>query len=222
VARAKKTDRSVARRRTRAAAAASAEATDSTAPATGAKPAPNQPTSTGRPGLMSALRESVRPVTLREDIRDIPWLITRTNAVWLPSALVVASTIWFGASGGTLRDLPGIAFNLFVFPPPLAAAFLAGLLTQRMSYMAGLLVGIVAAVVFSVYVLVGPVAGGQLTAAERQNYVLYAIAISPISGLAIGGFAGFYRRFLRRANPNAGRRQQPQRGKSATKAPARR
>jgi hypothetical protein len=222
VARAKKTDRAEARRRARASAASSAAATASTSPAEGAKPGPSQPAPAGRPSLTGALRESIRPVTLRDDIRDIPWLITRTNAVWLPSVLVVASTVWFGASGGTLRDLPGIAFNLFVFPPPLAAAFLAGLLTQRMSYMAGLLVGIVAALVFSVYVLFGPVAGGQLTAADRQNYVLYAIAVSPISGLAIGGFAGFYRRFLRRANPNAGRRQQPPRSKSTTKAPARR
>jgi hypothetical protein len=219
VARAKKTDRAEARRRARLAAPApelEGEATEggSAAPASGATPS-----GANRPGIFGAFRQAIRPLDLRGDIRQIPWLVTRTNAVWLPSVVIVAATIWFSTSGGNLRDLPGLAFNLFVFPPPLAAAFMAGILTQRMSYLAGGLVGLVSAIVFSVYMLVGPVPGSP-SLAEREGYVLYAAAISPLSGLAIGGFAGFYRRFLRRASPGGGARQQP-RGKGA-KAPARR
>lgn len=219
MARAKKTDRSEARRRARLAAVGpelDEAATDGDAAAPASRTA-----SAGveRPSVFGAFRQAFRPIDLRGDIRQIPWLVTRTNAVWLPSVLIIAATVWFSTSGGSLRDLPGLAFNLFVFPPPLAAAFLAGILTERMSYLAGGLVGLVSAVVFSVYMLLGPVPGSP-SLGEREGYVLYAIAVSPLSGLAIGGFAGFYRRFLRRANPSRGA-QQPARGKG-TKAPARR
>jgi hypothetical protein len=219
VARAKKTDRSEARRRARL-ATAGPELDEG---ATDIEPSPSAPRTAAsgveRPSITGAFRQAFRPIDLRSDIRQIPWLVTRTNAVWLPSVLILVATVWFSTSGGSLRDLPGLAFNLFVFPPPLAAAFLAGILTERMSYLAGGLVGLVSAIVFRVYMLVGPVPGSP-PLGEREGYVLYAIAISPLSGLAIGGFAGFYRRFLRRSNPGRGA-QQPARGKG-TKAPARR
>jgi hypothetical protein len=218
VARAKKTDRAEARRRARLTAPGPVVegATDSgpSGPASGASSV-----GAGRPSILGAFRQAIRPIDLRGDLRQIPWLVTKTHAVWLPSVLIVAATVWFSTSGGSLRDLPGLAFNLFVFPPPLAAAFMAGVLTERMSYLAGGLVGLVSAIVFGVYMLVGPVPGSP-SLTEREGYVLYAIAISPLSGLAIGGFAGFYRRFLRRASPTRGTQQQT-RGKG-TKAPVRR
>jgi hypothetical protein len=55
----------------------------------------------------------------------------------------------------------------------------------------------------------------------RESWILWALTIGPISGLAVGAFAGFYRRFLRRANPNAGARRQESKAKPA-KAQARR
>jgi hypothetical protein len=221
VARAKKTDRADARRRARLAAPATADDAGSSGEPGGASaPDRNGPRTEGRPSMFGAFRQAFRPVDIRADIREIPWLATKTHSVWLPSLLVVLSAAWFGANAGALDGIPYMAFNLFVFPPPLAAAFLAGVLTDRMSYMAGLLVGIVAAVVFSAYMLGGPVGGAELTLDQRQAYVLYGLGISPLSGLAIGAFAGFYRRFLRRANPGGGARQQA-RGRS-TKASARR
>lgn len=221
MARAKKTDRAEARRRARLAAATTAEEATGMADTAGsAGPSRSAPGAGARPTILGAFRDAFRPVNIRADIGQIRWLVTKTHAVWLPSVLVVASAAWFGSSGGALGGISYLVFNLFVFPPPLAAAFLAGVLTDRMSYLAGLLVGIVAAVVFCVYMLVGPIEGTALTVDQRQAYVLYGLAISPLSGLAIGAFAGFYRRFLRRASPNAGARQQP-RGKSA-KAPVRR
>lgn len=220
MARAKKTDRAEARRRARLTVTAADEPTGMSDTAGSAAPNRAAPGAGGRPSILGAFRDAFRPVNIRGDIREIPWLVTRTHAVWLPSVLVVASAVWFGSSGGALGGISYMVFNLFVFPPPLAAAFLAGVLTNRMSYLAGLLVGIVAAVVFSLYMLVGPIEGTALSVDQRQAYVLYGIGISPMAGLAIGAFAGFYRRFLRRASPSAGARQQP-RGKSA-KAPARR
>jgi len=216
LARAKKTDRAEARRRARGLTAEGTLLAEGAAAGAGTAPAPGAP---ARPGLFSAFRLAARPVNVRADLRQIPWLVTRTRAVWLPSALVAISAIWFAASGGNAKEMSGLVFNLFVFPPPLAAAFLAGILTDRMSYLAGGLVGVVAAIVFSVYILLGPIAGGDFTAQTRQGYALYALVVSPLSGLAIGGFAGFYRRFLRFSNPP--RDRQAQRGKSAKPGPRR-
>jgi hypothetical protein len=227
VARAKRTDRAEARRRSRAAALEAAggdassgaatgpsKATTSTSARVGAAPA-------ARPGITDQFRSAIRPVNLRQDLHDLPWLVTRTPAVAVPSLLIVASAIWYGATGGSLRDLPGMAFNLFVFPPPLAALFLAGILTSRMSYLAGGIVGVVSFVVFAIYMFVGPVqSAAPLTQTEQVQYVLYALAISPVAGVAIGGFAGFYRRFLKVTRPDRGSKQGG--GSKGTKASARR
>ncbi len=213
MARAKRTDRAEARRRARL-TPIEPEVDEGAAGSSAGRPTTGTgPPATGRPSIVGAFRQAIRPIDLRGDIRQIPWLVTKTHAVWLPSVIIVAATIWFSIGGGHMQDIPGLAFNLFVFPPPLAAAFMAGILTERMSYLAGGLVGLVSALVFSVYMLVGPVPGSP-TLTQREGYVLYAIAVSPLSGLAIGGFAGFYRRFLRRASPGRAA-QQPARGKGA-------
>ena len=225
MARAKKTDRSEARRRARVAAPAIDPSTGSgdTGPGTGDQASS---ASTAAPAgalatLTASFREAVRPIDLRADIRNIPWLVTRTNAIWLPSLLVIAAAVWFASSGGT-GGFQSTAFQLLVYPPPqIGALFLAGILTERMSYLAGGIVGLVCGIVFAVYLLVGAIPEGALAGNQREVYMLYGLVLSPLSGLAIGGFAGFYRRFLRRTNPNRGRRQPPAKGKG-TKAPARR
>jgi hypothetical protein len=231
VARAKKTDRSEARRRARATAALATDAGD-VAPGeeaasgqTGTAPAAGQ-----RPGVISAFREAYQPVNFREDFRSLPWLITRTNAVWLPVALIVVSSIWYVASAGSVAEiatsrygsLAGIAFSLLVAPPPIGSAFLAGVLAPRMSYLAGFIAGLAAFIAFAIVVAVAPAgAASALPPGLRESWILWGLSIGPVSGIVIGAFAGFYRRFLRRVNPNAGRRQQPAKTKNA-KATARR
>ncbi len=216
MARAKKTDRAEARRRARGLATEGTLVTEGATAGAGTPPATGAPAR--RPGIFSAFRLAVRPVDVRGDLKQIPWLVTRTKAVWLPSAIVAISAIWFASSGGNAREISGLVFNLFVFPPPLAAAFLAGILTDRMSYLAGGIVGVVAAIILSIYMLVGPLVP-EYPEAARQQLIAYALLISPISGLAIGGFAGFYRRFLRFSNPPRGR--QAPRGKGAKPGPRR-
>ena len=229
MARAKKTDRADARRRARAVAATNEAATDEGSPAgtTGSAKATGGGATSGsapaaRPSILGAFREATRPVDLRGDIRRIPWLVTRTPAVVLPSVLVIGAAIWYASSGGTASSLQSFAFQLLVYPPPqIGALFLAGVLTDRMSYLAGGIVGLVCGIVFTLYLAFVPIPATVLQGTQVQAYMLYGLVLSPLSGLAIGGFAGFYRRFLRRANPNAGKRQPPK-SKGSTKAPARR
>ena len=223
MARAKKTDRAEARRRARAVAdttdptaGAASGATAASATAKGSAASAPAP----RPSVLGAFRDAYRPIDLRGDIGRIPWLITRTNAVWLPSLLVVGAAIWYGTSGAA-GSIQNFAFQLLVYPPPqIGALFLAGILTDRMSYMAGGIVGLVCGIVFAIYLAVGPIPPAALQGTERGAFMVYGLILSPLSGFAIGGFAGFYRRFLRRANPNK-TAQPPAKGKNA-KTPARR
>ena len=45
----------------------------------------------------------------------------------------------------------------------------------------------------------------------------YAVVVSPLFGLAVGGFAGYYRRFLYLSNPNARRNASQRPSKPAAK-----
>ena len=228
MARAKSTARADARRRHRAAtAAAAAEAPDlEIAPAAARSAnAAARPPAPARPGVLGSFRGAIRPVHLREDLVDLPRLATKTFAIWVPCAIILGVAIVFEATGGNIQSagIPALAFNLFVFPPPLAAAFLAGILTQRSSYLAGGVAGLLGGILFSIYVLTATFppssTGAIITNDIRAQNALYAMVVSPVAGVAVGGFAGFYRRFLRMANPNAGNRSA---ARSSKPAPRRR
>lgn len=221
MARAKKTDRSEARRRARALSTDPALATGE--PGRGgmtASGALSAGTEAPRLGFFGAFRAAYRPVTLRSDIAQIPWLITRTPAVWLPCAIMLGMTVWFLASGSDPGNLSGRLWIVAVNPPPFIFAFLAGILAPRMTYLAGGFVGLANVLVTAMYAFTVNPPNTTLTSDTRATYVLYALAISPISGLAVGGAAGWYRRFLRLSNPNRNARQ-AQRGKNAKASPRR-
>jgi hypothetical protein len=213
VVRAKSTDRAEARRRYRAATAAA----EADGPASVSPPASSRPSSGGssaasppRPGILGSFRSAVRPINIRDDIRDLPRLATHTYALWVPALIMVVIFILFETSGASIgnQSLQSVAFNLFIFPPPLAAAFLAGVLTSRSSYLAGGVIGLLAGILFAIYVMTAAgvsATGQEVTTDQRVQFAGYALLVSPVAGLAVGGFAGFYRRFLRLANPSAAR-----------------
>ncbi len=223
--RAKSTDRSEARRRYRAATAAA----ETEGPALASQPASSRPVSGGstpampaRPGIFGSFRTAIRPVNLKDDLRDLPRLATHTYALWVPALIMVAIFVLFESSGAAIgnQSLASVAFNLFIFPPPLAAAFLAGVLTQRSSYLAGGVIGLLAGILFAYYVMTAAgvsATGEAVTTDQRVQFAGYALVVSPVAGLAVGGFAGFYRRFLRLANPNSARRPPAKGSKQAAR-----
>ncbi len=228
MARAKSTARAESRRRYRAATAAAegdapsleAPIASTTGSQSGGGRSANPPS---RPGMLNSFRGAIRPVHFRDDLADLPRLATKTFAIWVPCLLLLVVAGVFEATGGNIQSagIPALAFNLFVFPPPLAVAFLAGILTQRSSYLAGGIAGILGGILFSLYVLtaVFPLSstGAVITNDIRVQNALYALVVSPVAGVAVGGFAGFYRRFLRMANPNAGNRSAARGSKPATR-----
>jgi hypothetical protein len=239
VARAKSTDRAEARRRYRqtltaeeAAALDDGDASsDGTAiPAAARANRPPAPKAAGtataaavRPSLITTLRASLQPAPIKEDLRALPQVVLRTKAFIVPAALSVASGAAFLLVGQESNFITVLGFQAFVYPPPMAVSFLGGLLAPRASWAVGGLLGLVASIVFIVVVLVYPesaAAGGTgaivSATTQRQDAVLFALVTSPTIGMAVGAFAGFYRRFLR--NSGAGQ----SRSKSQKKAASRR
>jgi F0F1-type ATP synthase assembly protein I len=239
VARAKRTDRAEARRRYRQ-AMAEAEGQDGDgvetalgAPATSDRSGPQKEhrplpqtgaqTPPSRLSLLDSLRWAFQPADIRGDLALLPWLVTRTKAIWVPALLTVASALAFLFLGPQENALALLGFQAFVVPPPMAAAFLAGLLTPRAAWLAGGITGLIAAIVYVAVVFAYPDTSAATSAgpAARQNAALFALLVSPTVGLAVGAFAGFYRRFLRAANPNPQRQTKGQR-RSSSRSDARR
>jgi hypothetical protein len=173
VARAKRTDRADARRRYRATQSEAqdggpdeTEGTTAVATASTRKPSSNQSTQPtlppgARPGFMTAFRAAARPFDLRSDIAYLPTLLTRlpdARAVWIPALAAIGSGAFFllaqplGSNG-----VANLVFQLFVLPPTIAGAFLAGILAPRATYLAGGIAALVGAIVFAVAVAITPV-----------------------------------------------------------------
>ncbi len=181
----------------------------------GSKAASDQ--AAARPSITTAFRGAIRPVDLRSDIAYLPELVLHTRAIWIPSlAILGAGLITMIAPSNQITQLVA---QVFVAPPSLAGPFLAGLLAPRATYLAGGIVGIVAAL--ALIIVIGLLPASLFPGpVDRQSIILYALVVSPIFGLAVGGFAGYYRRFLFLSSPNRQRRQAS--GKSSSKSSAKR
>jgi hypothetical protein len=246
VARAKRTDRTAARRRYRSEQAALAEPTDvvavETGPAKGkgAAQAPAQP----RPGIVASFKAAYRPLDLRGDLRAAPAVLTHwgvlaaiaitvaASAVFVISTNDFASSIDFsdpnaltGKSLDTVSSISYTVISMLIVPPPMAGAFLIGFTAKRASWLGGLAFGIIAAACYAV-VLSSP-AGKLLTAGQPADMgIASAAALSPVGAALFAAAAAWYRRFLDLANPNRNKARQQQgkakpRQKAASSSPRR-
>jgi hypothetical protein len=217
VARAKRTHRAEARRRYRAAGATDVDfdAVETDEPT---KPAPRSSSTsnakaTGTPervGITDAFRQSIRPMHVREDVASLPWIALHTKALWLPVLITVASTVAI-VTLGAFDVVTGFMFAYFVQTPAIGGVFIAGFLAPRASWLLGVIVGFVAAICYSLLVIVFPskiVIGALPPPDVARDIVISAFILSPILGAFFAAAAAWYRRFLALSNPNRGRRQQ--------------
>lgn len=164
MARAKRTDRAVARRRYRATFAdpladplaegdpAPGEDTSSSdegtptssrrAVANASAARPSTPPAGGppaRPSIIAAFRSSFRPLDLRGDLRALPQLVTHWSFLVpvILSGLAVALVPLVG-----LNSLTSAFFQYFSYTAPLGTSFLAGFFAPRASYLVGILVAL--------------------------------------------------------------------------------
>ena len=143
------------------------------------------------------------PIHLLDDVRNLPRLLIRGYSIPIPSLVMILTFVLFEATGGNIDSTgaPALAFNLFIFPPSLFLPILAGILTQRSSYLSGGIVGLIAGVLFSIYVMTatfGPSSTGALITTDiRVQNVVYALVASTAFGLLLGGIGGFLQRLGR-------------------------
>jgi hypothetical protein len=242
VARAKRTDRAEARRRYRAAAAATdtPDETEDEAPSTASakskgassssssasKPVPGQ-----RMSLGQAFRAAIRPVHVREDLAALPWIAVHTKALWVPLLITVAATVAVIITNGT-DFVSAFLFAYFVQTPAIGGVFIAGFLAPRASWLLGVIVGFVAAVGYTIFIVVSTSRGTVAlpTPGAAQDAIVSAFLLSPLLGAFFASAAAWYRRFLALSNPNRGQQKAaPKRGDGKTrstgtsqKAPAKR
>lgn len=227
MARAKRTARADARRRYRAATDPAFDVDDETGetppvarPARapqGARPDDSQK----RVGIFDALKVSIHPVRLRDDLAALPTLVTN-RALLLPILLTVASTIAVIATSGRDAITPFL-FTYFVQTPALGGVFLAGFLAPRASWLLGGIVGLVAAFGYVIILLTIPDALGTTPppASTVQGVALSAFVLSPFMGAFFAAAAAWYRRFLRMSAPARPRQASaPKRGDGRSRGSA--
>ena len=235
MARAKRTERSEARRRYRAATAeVTAEDDDLTTPEVPAaalprgyrdkRPAsPGEPAAAaaGRSGFLGTLRAAAGPVDVPGDLRALPSIILHSRAGWVPGLVILVTAGALMIPSIASNQLVVLAGNVVLQPPPMIIAFLAGMLAPRGAWLMGglmsLLAGIAYAFVVTVNtdVLVTPLGFTYVvTSDQKMAYAMNVLVTAPLFGIAVGAFAGFYRRFLNMSTP---RRQQASRQQAARK-----
>jgi hypothetical protein len=223
VARAKRTERAEARRRYRAASTdVTAEGDDALdTPAIPAAALPRgyrdrRPASAGetataptaRPGFLGALRAAAGPVDIRGDLRALPSILVRSKAGWVPALVILATAAALLVPSLASNQLVVMAGNVILQPPPMIIAFLAGMLAPRAAWLMGGLMGLLSGLAYVVVVtintdvLVTPLGFTYSVLAEQKiAYAQSVLITAPVFGIAVGAFAGFYRRFLNMSTP---------------------
>jgi hypothetical protein len=224
LARAKRTDRTEARRRTRAEQAMTSEgAALATAGATSAgSTAAARPGQPARPSITAAFRGSFRQVHVAEDLRSLPRLLIHWS-FWGPALATGAAAALFlvyaqgwqpGQPPDTVGSVAVLALQMFVFPLPAPAgsSFIAGFGAPRASWLIGILIGVIAAACYAAVLYIAPTdllldLGMTSTASSVQEAALMGFLVAPIGASLFASAAAWYRRFLNLANPNRNQRR---------------
>jgi hypothetical protein len=202
VPRAKKTDRSAARRRHRAVTGT----VDDHVPENDAEGAPetrSTPARPARPSITAAFRAAFHPLDWRDDLLTFRSVAFGSKAVWLP---LVVSAFAAGLFVFDQSSITFLIFQYFVFTMPLGAVFLAGFLAPRSSWLAGLVVGFGTVLIFAISLSTGRL--NEVYAAETHGaYIGQSLLLSTVGGAFFAATAAWYRRFLRLSNPNRMRQE---------------
>ena len=189
MARAKRTDRAEARRRSRALSAPrpggdvddeGIESKEADAPAS-ARAAAATPAASARVSPGGGFRGSFRPVDLRGDVRALPQLL-RHRAFLAPAvASGVAAILYMLAPNPTTA----IFYQYFSYQAPIGALLAAGFFAPRASWLIGAMLGILS-LLFQAPLLADFAAGDLLS----------FLLSGALYGALFASMAAWYRRFL--------------------------
>ncbi|MGD8683951.1 MAG: hypothetical protein PVG27_08380 [Chloroflexota bacterium] len=172
---------------------------------------------------------------IADDVRHLPQVF-RKPLVWLPfGLLLLAFTLELMRQGGAIPegqvgDILVLYIQLTLPPTSLFVFFIGGFVAPRASYMVGGLLGAFDALLITILVMrdQNALAGSGVTEVSSEAVSLGSLA--PLWGMALligtfaGGFAAWYRRFLRSsqeraaANRAAREREQAEKAKEQARA----
>ncbi len=161
-----------------------------------------------RKGFLPSLRAAAGPVDIRGDLRALPSVVLRSKAALIPGLVIVATTAAMLIPATAANQLVVLAGNVILQPPPMIIAFLAGMLAPRAAWIMGGLSGLASGVAYVLVVTVNtdvlmtPLGFTYVVSTEQKlAYAQNVLITAPVFGLAVGAFAGFYRRFLNMSAP---------------------
>lgn len=220
MARAKRTERADARRRYRVATESPDSEAAVAAPAVPAAAVPRdqrdrRPSGSApgappaqRAGFAASLRAAAGPVDIRGDLRAFPSIVLRSKAALIPGLVIVGTTAAMLIPAVAANQFVVLAGNVILQPPPMIIAFLAGMLAPRAAWLFGGLAGLASAIAYVLVVsvntdvLVTPLGFTYVVPTEQKlAYAQNVLITAPVFGIAVGAFAGFYRRFLSMSAP---------------------
>jgi hypothetical protein len=173
-----------------------------------------------------------------DDIKALP-MVFRKPLVWLPFGLLAATFVLSVALiNGVLDELPEMAINgislyinLTLHPTSLFIFFIGGFLAPRASYIVGGMLGVLSATVWTVVMtiatdtmreqyadtLLTTTAEGEIIGLTNEA-ILQTYAMGLVIGILAGGFASWYRRFLRSSQERAAANRAQKEREQAEKA----
>jgi len=199
------------------------------------QPAPEPPTAPR--SFLGTLISSFRLPDVGADIRALPWIARHTWAFALPLAAVAGAFLAaldptvFRLEARPEDPLTLVAargvYQFVLLPPPVTSVFIAGVLAPRGGWLVGAIVGLVSSVAFVVLVGIHGQPNDPGTVLTPAGAFEAVVALLPLYAL-LGGFAGWYRRWLlgmqqrTRQRAEERRKAQARDAKRARAAPARR
>jgi hypothetical protein len=182
-----------------------------------------------RPGITTAFRSSFRPLDVRGDLQALPRLV-RHWSFYVPVLLSGVAVVLYQYF--PRESLAYAFFGYFAGITPFGAVLLAGFFAPRASWLVGALVGVIAAafLTLSVNVQIGGLPDGSFfqvyfplpatpdapvlisatdAKAQISTLMFEALTSGTIFSALFASAAAWYRRFLRRANPNRARPTTP-------------
>ena len=161
-----------------------------------------------RAGLLGSLRAAAGPVDIRGDLRAFPSVVLHSKAALIPGLVIVGTTAAMLIPSIAANQLVVLAGNVILQPPPMIIAFLAGMLAPRGAWLLGGLSGLAAGIAYVLVVTVNtdvlmtPLGFTYVVSTDQKlAYAQNVLITAPVFGIAVGAFAGFYRRFLNMSAP---------------------
>lgn len=155
-------------------------------------------------------QKGLRMPDVAGDLRALPGMFLAKPLLWLPFLLLLAA---FGIVLAYTNDaLPaGVVGDVAIFyvgmvlpPPPLVIFFIGGFLAPRGSWLVGLILGVFYSTLITILNVMAPGATEQVTpGAELAESLTATWFMSIAFGTLAGGFAAWYRNFLRSSQERA-------------------